>query len=290
LAQQSPDHYAFPPVLELFSVDSTNNYALGLLRPSHLTERQENVKHGWAVFSHEQFAGKGQRGKDWLSKTGENIHLSIIIEPKCLHLQHQFVLIAITALVTSAVIAMEPKCLHLQHQFVLIAITALVVRSVFEKYAQSDILIKWPNDIYFQDRKAGGILIENIISGTEWKWAVVGVGLNINQTGFDQDLQKRAVSLRQITGNTFDCLQLATEVRNAILSKYSDLEMQRTSFLKILEEYNQYLFKKNEQVLFEKDGQQFVARVRQVLPSGQLVVQTDIELLFDFGEVSWVLE
>ena len=66
--------------------------------------------------------------------------------------------------------------------------------------------------------------------------------------------------------------------------------MQRTSFLKILEEYNQYLFKKNEQVLFEKDGQQFVARVRQVLPSGQLVVQTDIELLFDFGEVSWVLE
>lgn len=263
MAQQSPDHYAFPPVLELFSVDSTNNYALGLLRPSHLTERQENVKHGWAVFSHEQFAGKGQRGKDWLSKTGENIHLSIII---------------------------EPKCLHLQHQFVLIAITALVVRSVFKKYAQSDILIKWPNDIYFQDRKAGGILIENIISGTEWKWAVVGVGLNINQTGFDQDLQKRAVSLRQITGNTFDCLQLATEVRNAILSKYSDLEMQRTSFLKILEEYNQYLFKKNEQVLFEKDGQQFVARVRQVLPSGQLVVQTDIELLFDFGEVSWVLE
>ena len=165
MAQQSPDHYAFPPVLELFSVDSTNNYALGLLRPSHLTERQENVKHGWAVFSHEQFAGKGQRGKDWLSKTGENIHLSIII---------------------------EPKCLHLQHQFVLIAITALVVRSVFEKYAQSDILIKWPNDIYFQDRKAGGILIENIISGTEWKWAVVGVGLNINQTGFDQDLQKKS--------------------------------------------------------------------------------------------------
>ncbi|MFN1208770.1 biotin--[acetyl-CoA-carboxylase] ligase, partial [Enterococcus lactis] len=86
-------------------------------------------------------------------------------------------------------------------------------RLFLDKFSQSNILIKWPNDIYFQDRKAGGILIENIINGQLWKWAVVGVGLNINQVQFLGDIESKAVSLKQITGKTFDCFQLAQELR-----------------------------------------------------------------------------
>lgn len=263
MAQQPPDNYAFPPVTELLSIDSTNNYALAQLRSSNLTERQENFCHGSAVFAHEQFAGKGQRGRDWLSKTGENIHLSIII---------------------------EPKALNLQHQFGLIALVALAVRSFFDKYAQSDILIKWPNDIYFQDRKAGGILIENIINGQLWKWAVVGVGLNINQVQFLGDIESKAVSLKQITGKTFDCFQLAQELRDTIMKQYAMLENGQMSEQEILRQYNNFLYKKNQNCRFEKDGTFFEAIVKEVLPNGRICLLTDIELQFDFGEVNWVIQ
>ncbi len=67
---------------------------------------------------------------------------------------------------------LRPQKIDLQQQFFLIALVAVSVRNFFDRYAQSDMTIKWPNDIYFGNRKAGGILIENIISGNSWKWAV----------------------------------------------------------------------------------------------------------------------
>lgn len=258
MAQQSADNCPFPPVIELLSVDSTNNYALSLLKGAALTEGQENIRHGAAVFAHEQFAGKGQRGKTWQSGKGENIHLSIIV---------------------------EPTNIEINSRFLLIAAVALAVRGVFERYACSDIFIKWPNDIYFQNRKAGGILIENIISGARWKWAVAGIGLNINQTGFGAELDKKAVSLKQITGGEFDCLQLAKELRNDVLQKIAQI-----SSPSLMAEYNRFLFRRGKNTRFEKDGQVFEAVVKEVIPSGQLAVNTDIELHFDFGEVSWVME
>lgn len=259
MAQQSADNCAFPPIIELLSVDSTNNYALSLLKPSQLTERQEITgHHGTAVFAHEQYAGKGQRGRDWQSQQGENIHLSVVL---------------------------DPWKISLQQQFALIAMVALVVRDFFDRYAQSDISIKWPNDIYFRDRKAGGILIETIISGHEWKWAVAGIGLNINQTSFDDSISKRAVSLKQITGKNFDCFELAQALRDDLLLAYNNYN---ANAAEILADYNRYLYKKDEKVSLEKNGQVFEAIIKEVLPNGQLAVQTDMELRFDFGEVSWV--
>ncbi len=257
MTHQSADNCPFPPIIELLSIDSTNNYALSLLKPSNLTERQM-ATHGSAVFAHEQFAGKGQRGKTWHSKAGENIHLSVIL---------------------------MPKKIALSQQFLLSAIVALSVREVFDKYAQSDITIKWPNDIYFSNRKAGGILIENIVAGNEWKWAIAGIGLNINQTQFDAVEGMNPVSLRQITGKHFDCKALASEIRDAVLLKYESYNPKT-----IIAEYNQFLYKKKETVGFEKDGNLFYGWVKEVLPDGQLTVQTDIELRFTFGEVRWVLE
>lgn len=257
MVQHSADNYSLPPIIELSSVDSTNNYALSLLKEQNLTERQENMNHGTTIFAHEQFAGKGQRGKTWQSQKGENVHMSIIL---------------------------NPEKIELHQQFLLIAIVALAVRDFLESYAQSDICIKWPNDIYFKDRKAGGILIENIINGTEWKWAIAGIGLNINQTKFDSAIARKAVSLKQITGKQFNCLKLSQELRAALLQKY-----ERFTTNDVIEAYNSVLYKKNQLVTFEKDGQQFKAIVKKVLPNGQLVVETDIELRFDFGELIWVV-
>ena len=258
MVQQSADNCPFPPIIELLSVDSTNNYALSLLKGGQLTEGQKHAIHGTAVFAHEQFAGKGQRGKTWLSQKGENIHLSIIV---------------------------KPTNINLHHQFLLIAAVATAVRAFFDRYAQSDTTIKWPNDIYFQNRKAGGILIENIISGSLWKWAVIGIGLNINQTDFDPEIKSRVVSLKQITGKSFNCLQMAKELKNEVLKKMTELNPEN-----IMEEYNQMLFRKGTNTWLEKDGLVFEALIKEVSTNGQLIVQTNQEQRFDFGAVNWIME
>ncbi len=258
MAQHSADYCPFPPLIELLSVDSTNNYALSLLKPHSGAKRQIIAGHGTAVFAHEQWAGKGQRGKTWQSEKNKNIHLSVIVNPTNIKLANQF-------------------CLS--------AAVALGVRDFLVRYAGTDISIKWPNDLYFRNRKAGGILIENIISGTRWKWAVVGIGLNINQTFFETGIEQRAVSLQQITGNTFNCLLLAGELRKEVLQRAAQINDPG-----LMDEYNQFLFKRGETTRLEKDGKVFEAVVKEVLPTGQLVVQAHKELRFDFGEVSWIME
>ena len=150
-------------------VHSTNNYAM------------ENVharmaKHGKAYFSTNQIAGKGQRGKVWEAEKGQNIALSIVL---------------------------EPSMLSIVQQFRLSTVVSLACFNFLSKYAGEETSIKWPNDIYWRDRKAGGVLIENILQGKDWKYSVVGIGININQTIFDPALPN-PVSLKQITGKTFD--------------------------------------------------------------------------------------
>ena len=77
----------------------------------------------------------------------------------------------------------------------------LAAHDFFSHYVFNNAFIKWPNDLYWRDRKAGGILIENIIRGKDWQSAVAGIGININQTSFDPDITN-AISLKQITGKS----------------------------------------------------------------------------------------
>ncbi|HUN01868.1 MAG TPA: biotin--[acetyl-CoA-carboxylase] ligase, partial [Niabella sp.] len=137
--------------IELPAIDSTNNYALSLVKTQKLTERQTTSLHGTVVFAHEQLQGKGQRGKKWLSAPGENLLMSLILDTKAIKLHQQFLLSAFIATKT---------------------------RHFVEKLIEKETFIKWPNDIYIQDKKAGGILIENILAGSDWKWAVAGIGIN----------------------------------------------------------------------------------------------------------------
>ncbi|MGH2552823.1 MAG: biotin--[acetyl-CoA-carboxylase] ligase, partial [Chitinophagaceae bacterium] len=193
------------PFIELQSVDSTNNYARQQIHAGL-------AHHGMAIFSHEQRSGKGQRGKTWSSEKNHNIILSIVIKPETLLLNQQFML---SACVANAV-----------HDF-------------FVKYAGTDTRIKWPNDLYWQDRKAGGMLIESIVNSgkpggidqqiifdsqqpvsSNWNWSVVGIGININQTVFPPDLPN-PVSLKQIAGKSFNTVDLAKELCK-FLHKYFD--------------------------------------------------------------------
>lgn len=246
------------PFIELVSVDSTNNYALTQIHAGL-------AQHGTAFFAHEQVAGKGQRGKTWTTQKDSSLIISIVISPQPLQLMQQF---------------------HLS------ACIALSVSEFFGSYAGNSTRIKWPNDLYWYDRKAGGILIENII-GTKkpedaagWLWAVVGIGINLNQVSFPQEL-RNPVSLKQITGKNFDPVILAKELCAIIDRNFKQLII--NGFEDIYTTYLSHLYKKNELVKLKKDNRIFEAVIQSVSPTGELVVQHAIEESFRFGEIEWVI-
>lgn len=263
MPQPFPIHFLNPPFIELQSVDSTNNYARLQIHKAGLPERQGPVEHGTAWFAHEQVAGKGQRGKSWESAKGQNIALSMAIEPAKLSI-------------------------GLTEQFHVSACVAVGVHDFFKKYAGDNTKIKWPNDLYWQDRKAGGILIESIIrSSGSWDWAIIGVGININQTGFPTGLLN-PVSLKQITGKDFEPVVLAKELHQLLLSQLDELA--RNGFDSFYHRYQEVLYKKGELVKLKKDNRVFEAMIKTISPAGKLVVQHAVEEEFDFGEIEWVIK
>ncbi|HUQ96997.1 MAG TPA: biotin--[acetyl-CoA-carboxylase] ligase [Chitinophagaceae bacterium] len=244
-------HAIGAPFIELQSVDSTNNYAM---RQVHAGVAQ----HGVTVFAHEQTAGKGQRSKQWLAQAGANVMMSVVIVPNRLFTLPFF----------GFSMAM-----------------AVAVHGVLKKLTSEAVEIKWPNDLYIRDRKAGGILIENNISGGLWKAAVVGIGLNINQTNFGP-LQQTAISLQQVSGKTYDTIDLAKQICQAIEGRLQTLE---TAPEAIQSAYHEHLYKKEEWVKLKQGPRVFEAQVKGVNSAGQLVTQHAVEEAFNVGDVEWML-
>ena len=244
-------HEIGSPFIELQQVDSTNNYATALAH-------EGMAQHGTVVFAHEQTKGKGQRNKAWKSGKGVNIIMSAIVQPRPLPLSQAFLFSMATA--------------NALHRF-------------FSPHAGSETKVKWPNDLYWRDRKAGGILIENIISGAEWNYAIVGIGININQVEFP-GLKTKAVSLRQITGKEYDVRELAQELCRHLHQSYALLE---TFPHVIRDEYHQNLYKLNETVRLKKDSRSFDTTIKGVTPMGDLITYHTVEERFAVGEVEWVI-
>ncbi len=250
--------------IELQSVDSTNNYARQQIHAGL-------AQHGLAIFAHEQVAGKGQRGKVWATEKGSNIILSLVV---------------------------KPQPLQLTQQFQLSACAAVAVQEFFMKYAGDETKIKWPNDLYWQDRKAGGVLIESVVRSQEWgvesqqlaignwPWAIIGIGININQTIFSGDLPN-PVSLKQITGKNFDPVELAKELCLGFNKRF--IELIETGFENIYAYYLAHLYKRKETVKLKKGTKVFEATIEGISLTGKLITHHAFEEEFDFGEVKWVI-
>lgn len=236
----------------LDTVDSTNNYAMAMVKAGRAC-------HGMLWFTQEQTAGKGQRGKNWIMEPGKNIAMSLVL---------------------------KPEKLQIKQQFQLNAAIALACFDFFSGYAGEETKIKWPNDMFWRDRKAGGVLIENIFQGKDWKWAVVGIGININQTKFDKSLVN-PVSLKQITGKDFDTLVLAKKLYELLMKKVSGQKV--NSAEKMMQIYNSQLYKLNRSVVLKKDNIKFETVIKAVTIQGCLITVDKMERQFNFGEVEWVL-
>lgn len=240
------------PFIVLPTADSTNIYAMQQVHA-------RLARHGTTYFALKQTAGKGQRGRSWETEPGQNIIMSVVI---------------------------DPHPLNPTQQFQLSCIISLGCYDFFNEFAGAKTSIKWPNDLYWNDRKAGGILIENIIAGNVWKHAITGIGININQTIFDQRLPN-PISLKAITGKTFDVRQMAKSLCHKLQKRFGQLHEEE--FETILGEYNNHLFGKNKEVKLKKGNRVFNCTVRKVNSSGQLVVVSGIEETLDFGEVEWMI-
>lgn len=235
----------------LARVDSTNNYAMGLVHAGM-------AEHGMAWFTTDQTAGRGRRSKTWIAQPGENIALSVILQPPP----------AITG-----------------NPFSLSMMAALASYRFFAPLAGDETCLKWPNDLYWRDRKAGGILIENTYQGRNWQWSVVGIGININQTAFGEDA-KRPVSLRQITGKQFDATELARHLHETILDTVN--EYANTDMYTLSNAYNEHLYRKGQTIRLKKGSQVFDTTVRGVSPQGLLLTRDTMERSWAVDEVELV--
>lgn len=249
---------SYPSWIKYFYIiDSTNNYAKELVRKGDLTSGQII----WARF---QKQGKGQRGKAWEDHE-ENLKFSLIINTQRASYSPLFI-----------------------NLLTVVSLSELIHYCLDEK---ADVRIKWPNDIYINDKKACGILIENIFKGAKWQASIIGIGLNVNQRNFPKHLS-HATSMRQESPDKiFHFIEIITNFRNkmmAVLSSDHSLGLDD-----LLIPYNQRLFKKGEKLWFEASntGQKFIARVLNVNTDGALVLEKEgAEELFANGEVVWLLD
>lgn len=240
------------------SLASTNSYASDLLRQIELSE-------GSIIYTFEQEKGRGQRGNSWESEPNKNVTLSLVLHPGFLPPVHQFFLTKITSLAVADLMAEFLHATAFAHQ----------------------VHIKWPNDIYVNDRKIAGILIENYLRDTTIQHAVVGVGINVNQETFHTAPQ--AVSLFSLTHQTIDLMQCIERFCELFEGRF--LQLQSKKWQKLDADYLQYLYRLNEWNTYRtNENQQFEGNIRGVSKIGKLqveVISGEIKE-FDLKEIVFV--
>ncbi len=213
------------------------------------------LPEGSMIVTDEQTQGRGQMGNTWESEPKKNLTFSIIFKPGFLPVAEQFRL-------TQAI--------------------SLGILDALNPFA-SEFSIKWPNDIYHGTKKIGGILIQNVLSGKKIEYSIAGIGLNVNQRIFDN---ADAQSLARITGQDQDRQELLVALAEAIERRYLDLKNRR--YDRLHQDYLSSLYRFGEDHLF-RAGEIFSGRIIDVLPSGELVMDTRWgERNFWFKEVEFV--
>ena len=162
--------------------------------------------------------------------------------------------------------------------FLNIAVGVALVRVIGEAFT-----IKWPNDIYYEDKKIAGILVENAIIGNEIKYSIAGIGLNVNQTDFHSDAPN-PISLKQIYGTEFDIDQLMNRVLEAVHKVLNEPEEEVWAY------YKSHLYRREGFWPFEDQNGTFEARIEDVLPTGEIVLrdQQGKERKYHFKQVKYI--
>lgn len=246
--------------------DSTNT----LLR-QHFLDREDL----FTLYTDFQTAGRGQQGNGWESEKGKNLLFSTLLRQWDIPLDRLFLL----------------------NQAVSLALYQAVLPTLPDDL-QPYLAIKWPNDLYFKDRKLAGILIENLWQANRLHRSIAGIGLNVNQTRFLSSAPN-PISLCQITGHEIERLtilhhfllhlkSLRTLLPDNIHQAYMNA-LYRRQGLFLWEEREVSTDPTMPQT--ERNNRQFLASIHTILPSGELVLLTKDNQLrtYHFKQVRYVL-
>jgi BirA family biotin operon repressor/biotin-[acetyl-CoA-carboxylase] ligase len=241
--------------IKLTSVDSTNNYL------KNLASKSEPLAEGTVIMAEDQFQGRGQQNSKWLAEPGKNLTFSIFFKPFFLSIENQFLLnIAVSIGIISALEMAMPQLT----------------------------CIKWPNDIYLNDKKMGGILIENTIAGQVIKSSIIGVGLNVNQKLFNEELADKATSIANVLQKDVDKEKLLADICNHIENNYLKLKAGEYAYLKGI--YLEKLYRFNSFWKYKFNGEIFEGKIVDVDTTGQLVLKVDDTLKqFNFKEIEFII-
>lgn len=235
--------------------DSTNRLMKSLLRDQHLPE-------GFVVRSGYQLEGRGQGSNRWESQPRRNLLFSVLLRPVQVAVDEQFIL----------------------SQMVALAIHRSLQELLPEEAAAFS--LKWPNDIYWNNRKLGGVLIENSLRGGKITECIVGIGLNINQTTFNSDAPN-PVSLRQISGRRHRLMEVLKTILHHLFEIYTQAD-----YAAIRSDYAHALYRREGyHPYYAPEKGQFDACIVKVEADGRLLLKekTGQESGYYFKEVEIVL-
>ena len=238
------------------NIDSTNSYLQNLL------DKGEDVADN-VVVTDFQTSGKGQGKNVWQSEDGKNLLFSI---------------------------ALDMSFLKAEDQFLLTQMVSVAMIDVLKKYLpEESLFIKWPNDIYFNDKKIAGILIKNEIKGMMLGTSIIGIGLNVNQTYFDKSLPN-PISMKMITGKDYDLEEVLMEVAKSQSRRVAELQRQQSTVNSqqlIANSYINHLYRYNQWAFYEHEGEVKEMMITGYDRFGRLILKekNDREVVCDLKEI-----
>ena len=232
-------------IIKLDAIDSTNTY----LRQLSASEAIEDFT---VVVANYQIQGRGQMGTQWNSEPSKNLMVSVFKKVSYLDLEHQFFI----SIVVSLSILQALKTFHIKN-----------------------LKVKWPNDILAENKKIGGILIENVIKQTKLNATIIGFGINVNQTQFEH--LPLASSMRLISGRVHALEEILQVILARLEYNFELLQQKQHGTLKSA--YEKQLFRKNKPSTFKDiDGQLFSGYIKGISDLGRLQILVEDNIIKEF--------
>jgi BirA family transcriptional regulator, biotin operon repressor / biotin---[acetyl-CoA-carboxylase] ligase len=239
--------------IKLTAIDSTNTFLKNMVS-------KVVVDDFTVVVAKTQTKGRGQMNSEWVVEEGKNLTFSVF----------------------SGFVGLKVE----NHKYLNFCVS-LSVFQVLEALELPNLAIKWPNDILSGNKKLGGILIENTLKGSNIVSSVIGIGINVNQDSFPENLPN-ASSVKKILGREFDLDVLLENILKNLKEYFNLLEKKEYNLLE--EAYLKVLYKKNVPTMFKKSQNiLFMGKIIGVSKSGNLQIELENETIQEFGlkEVSF---
>ncbi|MBB2150142.1 biotin--[acetyl-CoA-carboxylase] ligase [Pedobacter gandavensis] len=241
-------------LIKLLEVDSTNNFIKDLVSNS------EPLTEGTVIMADHQFAGRGQQSNVWRTEPGLNLTFSLYL---------------------------KPAFLAIPQQFLLNMAVSIGIRNALQIFIKEGVKIKWPNDIYHNDRKMGGVLIENMLAGSTFKASIIGIGLNVNQCIFAPELADRATSMKVILQEDVNLIRVLAEICSNIEKQY--LRLKSGNYKELLNDYVSGLYKFDTLASYRQNGEIIEGKIVSVTEAGMLVLLINGEKKeYNFKEIEFL--